>query len=205
MSSYTITKKKKQFDLSGFLIMLAIILILSCLIVPFIVIYSYQDIFINNVQSWFFTTPKINYFIFAGALVWFSILIIIFLIYRNNTLMASKKVRLIPFYILVLPGVIVILLSLHNYFYLNDEGIHNNGLTDLGVKTYKWEDVIEAKQLQIINNRVMMEGDLVFTFKNGETFNLPVTKEVQLNKRRIYTALRKVDVEVQRVLPEGQQ
>jgi hypothetical protein len=204
MSSYTITKKKKQFDLSSFLIMLAIILVLSCLIVPFVAIYSYQDIFINKVPSWFFATPKINYFIFAGGLVWFSILIVIFLIYRNNTLMADKKVRLFPFYLAVLPGIIVILLSLHNYFYLNDEGIYSNGLTDLGVKTYKWEDVVEAKQLQVINNGVMVEGDLVFVFKNGETFNLPVTKEVQLNKRRIYTALRKVDVEVQRVLPEGQ-
>ncbi|WP_456278637.1 hypothetical protein [Bacillus sp. AK128] len=205
MSSYTITKKKKQFDRSSFLVMLSIVLVLSCLIVPFVAIYTYQDMFINKVPSWFFATPKINYFIFAGALVWFALLIIAFLIYQNKQLMADKIVKLYPFYLLILPGLLVMFLSLHNYFYLNEEGIHSRGLTEFTETTYKWEDVEEAKQLQIVKNGVMFEGDLVFEFKNGDTFNLPVTKEVQLNKRRIYTALRAYDIEVQRVLPEGQE
>ncbi|WP_246942011.1 hypothetical protein [Bacillus pinisoli] len=200
MSGYTITKKKR-FDLSSFLIMTSIILVLSCLIVPFVAIYTYQDIFINNVPAWFFTTPKYNYFIFAGALTWFSILIILFVIYRNHVMMSDKKLRILPFLLLAIPGCIVIVLSLNNYFYLNDEGIHTRSMADFSVKTYKWEDVTEAKQLQIIRDGVMFEGDMVFTFKDGESFNLPVTKEVQLNKRRIYTALREFNIEVQRIQP----
>jgi hypothetical protein len=203
MTSYTITKKKK-FDSSGILIMISFILLLSCLIVPLVAIYTYQDIFINNVQSWFFGTPKNNYFIFAGALISFSIIIICFLIYRSKMQMSERKVRHLLFILLVVPGIITILLSLHHYYYLNDDGIHYSSFSKLNVQSYKWEEVVEAKQLQKVNNGVMIESDLVFIFKNGDEIHLPVTKEVQVNKRRIYTALREFNIEVKRVLPEDQ-
>jgi hypothetical protein len=203
MTSYTITKKKK-FDSSGILIMISFILLLSCLIVPLVAIYTYQDIFINNVQSWFFGTPKNNYFIFAGALISFSIIIICFLIYRSKMQMSERKVRHLPFILLLVPGIITILLSLHHYYYLNDDGIHYSSFSKLNVQSYKWEEVVEAKQLQKVNNGVMIESDLVFIFKNGDEIHLPVTKEVQVNKRRIYTALREFNIEVKRVLPEDQ-
>jgi uncharacterized membrane protein len=203
MTSYTITKKKK-FDSSGILIMISFILLLSCLIVPLVAIYTYQDIFINDVESWFFGTPKNNYFIFAGALISFSVLIICFLIYQNKMQMSERKVRNLPFILLLLPGIITILLSLHHYYYLNEDGVHYSSFSKFNVQSYKWEEVVEAKQLQKVNNGVMIEGDLVFIFKNGDEFHLPVTKEVQVNKRRIYTALREFNIEVKRILPEAQ-
>jgi hypothetical protein len=203
MSSYTITNKKKHFDLSKFLIMTSLILILSCIFLPFVAIYTYQNIFISDgINAWFFTTPNKNYYFFAGALIWFSIVIMIFLFYRNKMLLNDKKVRSSLFVLLALPGVISIFLSLNHYFYLNDEGIHVNQFWGTGVESYNWEDVTDVKQLQKIKNGVMVEGDLVFSFNNGEVFHLPVTKDVQLNKRRIYTALREVNVEVKRILPE---
>lgn len=202
MSSYTITTKKKQFDLSKFLVMTSIILLFSCIFLPFVAIYTYQDIFISNsIQAWFFTTPSSNYFTFAGALIWFSIIIIFYLIYRNRMLIKEQRVKHYLFLLLVLPGVITVILSLHHYFYLDDEGIHYNSFFGVGTTSYKWEDVIHAEQLQVIRNGVMVEGDLVFTYKNKDVFHLPVTKDVQLHKRNIYSELREVNVEVKRTLP----
>jgi hypothetical protein len=203
MSGYTITNKKKHFDLSKFLIILSLILILSCIFLPFVAIYTYQNIFISDgIEAWFFTTPNINYYFFAGALIWFSLVIWIFLFYRNNRLLNDKKVSLSPFILLAFPGIFTILLSLNHYFYLNDDGIHVNQFWGVGVESYKWKEVVATEQLQKINNGVMVEGDLVFSFDNGDIFHLPVTKDVQLNKRRIYAALRESNVEVKRVLPE---
>lgn len=204
MSGYTITKKSK-FDLSGYLIMSAFVLILSCIFLPFIAIYSYQDIFINNFESWLFGTSTYTYFMFAGSLIWFSIIIIIFLVYRSKMQMNERKAKYLPFLFLLIPGLVVILISLNHYFYLNDEGIHYTSLTNLQIQHYQWEDVVEAKQHQKVNNGVMVEGNLEFTFQNGESFHLPVTREVQLNKRKIYDELRKINVELVRVLPTDNQ
>ncbi|MBM6619313.1 hypothetical protein [Bacillus suaedaesalsae] len=204
MSSYTITTKKKQFDLSKFLIMTSIILVFSCIFLPFVVIYTYQDIFISNhINGWFFTTPNSNYAIFAGSLFWFAIVMILYLIYRNRMLLKGKKVKHLLFLILAFPGAIAIILSLNHYFYLDNQGIHYNEFWGVGTETFKWQDVTHAEQLQVVRNGVMVEGDLVFTYQNGEVFHMPVTKDVQLNKRRIYTELRKVNVEVKRTLPDS--
>ncbi|MFZ3590921.1 hypothetical protein ACOI1C_17100 [Bacillus sp. DJP31] len=200
MASYTITKKKK-FDVTGYLIMISFILFLSCIFLPFIAIYTYQDIFIKNVEAWFFGTPPLTYLLFAGALIWFSVVIIIFLVYRSKRQMEERKIQIFPFLLLLIPGVLIIPLTLNHYFYLNDEGIHFTTLTELKVRHHKWEEVVEAKQHQTIKNGVMVEGNLEFTFQNGEIFYLPITREVQLNKRRIYDALRDINVELVRVLP----
>ncbi|KAA0550170.1 hypothetical protein FZW96_02170 [Bacillus sp. BGMRC 2118] len=204
MTGYTITTKKNQFDLPKFLIMASIILISSSIFLPFVAIYTYQDIFISNsIKGWFFTTPNSNYAIFAGALVWFAIVIITYLIYRNKMLLKERKVNHFYFWVLSVPAAIAIIFSLNHYFYLDNEGIHHNDFWGFKTETYKWKDVTHAEQLQVMNNGVMVEGDLVFTYQNGTVFHMPVTKDVQLNKRRIYTALREVNVEVKRTLPNS--
>jgi hypothetical protein len=201
MIGYTVTKRK-YFDIPKFLVMFAMILLFSCLFVPFVAIYSYQDIFVNRVDAWFFGTPNYNYFIFAATLASFSVLIFIYLYYRNQRLMNDKKVRLTPFYLFALPGLFAIVLSFYHYHYLNDDGIHVNPYFQLKVDHYKWEEVNDVIQQQSVKNGVMYEGSLVFTFNNGKTFYLPVDSEVRLNKKLIYQKLRKQGIEVKRVVVE---
>ncbi|MFD1738451.1 hypothetical protein ACFSCX_18160 [Bacillus salitolerans] len=201
MYGYTITKRK-QFDSTKFLISLSFILILSCSFLPFVTIYSYQDIFINQGESWFFGTPNQNYLYFAGALIYFSILIFVFLFYRNRNLMNDKKVRKFPFIILSLPGFLLMFMTCYHFYYFNDEGIYVSPFSQLHVNHYAWDEVVDATQMQEVRNGVMYEADLMFTFENGDIFKLPVDSEVRLHKKQIYQKLRKQGIEVRRVISQ---
>lgn len=175
------------------LVAYTIILYVSSLFVPFVVIASYQSMVYTSRSQWFFTTPFTAYITFMAGMLFMAVVFTFYLILRQKWEGRFLKWMISGLIIITIP---VFILSLTNYYFLDDKGIHYNTITSLKEQEYRWENV---STLHIVyRNHQGTTGYYQFKFemKNGEEITIPFNDKLSENQFRIDDKVKAHKIEV---------
>jgi hypothetical protein len=178
-----LARKKEDTDQSiAKVVAYTIILYISSLFVPFIVVSTYQSMVYFSRSYWFFSTPISAYITFMGAMLYIAVLITFYLIIRQRW--KGRKVKW-GIGILLLASIPAFLLSLTNYYYLDDSGIHYNSLKGMKEKEYKWENI--AKVHIVYRNHQGTTGFYQYKFEmnDGAIVTIPYNDKLAEHKFKV--------------------
>jgi hypothetical protein len=175
------------------LVAYTIILYISSLFVPFVVVATYQSMFQMSRSQWFFTTPFTSYIGFMIGMLYIAVVLTVYLILRQKS-EAMKLKWITP--ILVLLSIPIFVLSLLNYYYIDEAGIHYNSVTSIKEEHYKWEDV--ATLHEVYRNHQGTTGYYQFKFemKDGQIITIPYDDKLRENSRRIEEKVKEFSIVV---------
>ncbi|OLS39916.1 hypothetical protein [Bacillus sp. MRMR6] len=159
-----------------------IILYISSLFVPFVVVATYQSMFLMSRSQWFFTTPFTSYIGFMIGMLYIAVVLTVYLILRQKT--EAKKLKWITV-VLVLLSIPVFVFSLVNYYYLDEKGIHYNSLTSIKEEHFGWEDVTTLHQVYRNHQGTTGYYQVKFEMKDGRMITIPYDDKLRENSRRI--------------------
>ncbi|MCM3768745.1 hypothetical protein [Neobacillus niacini] len=166
------------------LVAYTIILYISSFFVPFIVVAAYQSLVYYSRSQWFFATPFSAYVAFMGGMLYIAALLTVYLILRQKWEGAKLKLKLVigVFAVLSIP---VFLLSLTNYYYVDDKGIHYNQLISFQEAEYKWEKIETVNVIYRNQQGTTSYYQYKFELANGSTVTLPYNGKFNENRWRI--------------------
>lgn len=180
--------KKRELSEEGHIKLIAytIILYVSSLFAPLVIVASFQSMVYYSKKQWFFTTPFSAYATFGIGMLFIAIVLTLYLIFRNKW---DGKVITRTTGILILLTIPVFFLSLTNYYYFDQKGIHYNGLFELNQSDYKWTNVKKVHLVYRNHNGTTGYYQYRFDMKDGKTIAIPIDDKLlndfQVNKRRI--------------------
>lgn len=189
--------KKRESSEEGQIKLIAytIILYVSSLFVPLVIVASYQSLVYYSKNQWFFTTPFSAYATFGISMLFIAIVLTFYLIFRdrwNNKIIARTT------WILILLTIPAFFLSLTNYYFFDQKGIHYNGLFDLNQKDYKWTNVKKVHLVYRNHQGTTSYYQYRFDMKDGNTIAIPIDDKLlndfQINKKRIEDVIRKNNI-----------
>jgi hypothetical protein len=179
------------------LIAYTIILYISSLFAPLVIVSSYQSMVYYSKEQWFFTTPFSAYITFMIGMLFIAMVLTIYLIFREKW---NQKLLNWTTGVLILITFPAFILSLTDYYYLDQKGIHYNGLLELKENEYKWTNV--SKVHIIYRNHQGTTGFYQYKFemKNKKMIAIPVNDKLLNNnlenKRRVEEVIRKNNIPV---------
>ncbi|EKN65314.1 hypothetical protein BABA_21001 [Neobacillus bataviensis LMG 21833] len=186
-------RKEVDEEHSVKLVAYTIILFISSFFAPFVIVASYQSMVYFSRSYWFFSTPFSAYITFMGGMLFIAAIMTIYLIFRQRE--NARKLKWITG-ILLLISIPVFILSLTNYYYMDDKGIYYNGLTGIEEKEYKWNDM--AKVHIIYRNHQGSTGFYQYKFEmtDGSKIILPFNDKLSENKFRIEAKIKELKIPV---------
>ncbi|WP_102271826.1 hypothetical protein [Cytobacillus massiliigabonensis] len=188
MTSYTVTRKKNT-DTSQFQVVLIVITFLSSFVVPFIILYPIQELLYRPNDIWFFEASMSTYLTFCAALISVSAILLINVLFIPKS-KAKKTVKGIIVILSLLAAVIVMILCVDNYYYMNSKGIYKNNLFSFSEEFISWDEIDKAEQTFLKKQRVTVEDKLILTTKDGKTIEMQITKKMSANKASIRQSLK---------------
>jgi FlaA1/EpsC-like NDP-sugar epimerase len=178
-------KKKETYDSGEKHVKLAaytIILYISSLFVPFVVVASYQSMVYYSKAQWYFTTPFSAYLAFMIAMLFIAIVLTVYLIFREKWKSSVIKAVFILMFII---SISTFFLSLTNYYYVDENGIHYNGLYNLKQVDYQWDHVAALHIVYRNHEGTTSYYQYKFEMKNGSEVTLPFDDKLESNRLRI--------------------
>ncbi|CAH2714226.1 hypothetical protein BACCIP111895_01387 [Neobacillus rhizosphaerae] len=145
------------------LVAYTIILYISSLFVPFVVVASFQSLVYYSRSQWFFSTPLSAYITFMCGMLFIAVVFTFYLIFRERW--EGRALKWITG-ILLIASIPAFALSLTNYYYLDEEGIHYNALTSLKETEYKWDEI--TKVHVVYRNHQGTTGLFQYKFEKGD-------------------------------------
>ncbi|MEO2075539.1 MAG: hypothetical protein ABGX20_09055 [Bacillus sp. (in: firmicutes)] len=133
-----VRKKKDEEQSQAKLVAYTIILYICSFILPFVFVATFQSTVYFSRDYWFFSTPFSAYTTFMGGMLYIAIVFTLYLIFKQ--IWESVKIKWLTG-ILLLASIPAFILSLTNYYYLDDSGIHYNSLKGLEETVYSWKDI----------------------------------------------------------------
>jgi hypothetical protein len=188
-----LVKKRESADENQVkLVAYTIMLYISSLFVPFVVIAGYQSMAFTSKSQWFFTTPLSAYLVFMAGMIFIAAVFTVFLIFRQKWKGRVFRWIIICFVLLSIPSFI---LSMTNYYYFDDKGIHYNFITGLQEKEYQWENVDTLHK--VYRNHRGSTGYYQFKFemKDGKMVTIPFNDKLSENQYRIEEKMQKHNIE----------
>ncbi|WML40088.1 hypothetical protein RCG19_23565 [Neobacillus sp. OS1-2] len=189
-----VRRKKVDEEYSVKLVAYTIILFISSFFAPFVIVASYQSVIYFSRSYWFFATPFSAYITFMGGMLYISVIMTIYLIFFRQRWEGGKMQWITGLLLLVsLPA---FMLSMTNYYYMDEKGIHYNGLTGFAEKEYKWNDM---SNVQIIyRNHQGTTGFFQYKFEmtDGRNIVLPFNDKLSENKYRIEAKIKMLKIPV---------
>jgi hypothetical protein len=158
-------KKPKQ----SFFLPTIITLFICSFFLPLFLIFILQDILFFSDEHWFFTAPPSAIYTFFIGLILIPISLTI---YRLTLKFGKKFMKWITLSMILL-SLPLFFLSVTNYYYMDDEGIHLNKLMSIQVTSYNWDDIKEVKEIykMSMNEPTLVEYE--FIMKNNEMIKIP--------------------------------
>lgn len=186
-------RKEVDEEHSVKLVAYTIILFISSFFVPFVIVASYQSMVYFSRSYWFFSTPFSAYITFMGGMLFIAVIMTVYLILRQRW--EGGKLKWITG-ILILTTIPAFILSLTNYYYMDDDGIHYNGLTGLVEKEYKWD---EMENIHIVyRNHQGTTGlfQYLFEMTDGSKITLPFNDKLSANKYKVEQKIKEYKIPV---------
>ncbi|GHI00953.1 hypothetical protein [Neobacillus kokaensis] len=177
-----IRKKESAEENSVKLVAYTIILYISSFFVPFVIVASFQSVVYYSRSQWFFATPFSAYITFMAGMFYIAIVFTFFLIFRQKW-EGGKFKSIIS--LLLLISIPVFYLSLTNYYYVDDKGVHYNSLISISEEEYKWENVNTVHIIYRNHQGIVSNFQYKFQMMDGETITLPYDDKFSENIRRI--------------------
>ncbi|MDN3018697.1 hypothetical protein PH210_21145 [Paenibacillus sp. BSR1-1] len=175
-------RKESTEDSQVKLVAYTIILYISSLFVPFIVVASYQSMVYYSRNQWFFTTPLSAYITFAAGMLIIAFALTVYLIFRQRSNGSGLKWVT---WVLILGSIPVFVMSLTNYYFFDEKGIHYNSLTKIREEDYEWDKI---KKIHIVyRNHQGTTSILQYQFesRNGREITIPFNDKLSENKWRV--------------------
>ncbi|MCA1042299.1 hypothetical protein LCM00_22660 [Bacillus infantis] len=195
-SSYTITKKKKR-DKNQYILGISFVLLLGSFFIPLVVLLPLQQALYHPFGYWFLEPPRSAYFIFTGSLILLSLSLLMMI----SGLAKNKLAKgLIAAGIFV--SILLSVLSVDHYHYMNGNGIYINPFFGFGEKEFLWADVKEAKQIAVEEKNGLKDKNLTFVFKDGEQYSFLITETVRKAYPIFNVKLQEKGIQVTREFPE---
>lgn len=175
-------RKAPEEENSAKLVAYTIILFISSFFVPFVIVASFQSMVYFSRSYWFFSTPPSAYFTFMVGMVFIAVILTFYLFFRQKW--EGTKFKWITA-LLILGSIPAFIFSLTNYYYLDDDGIHYNGLTSLKEKEYQWSKMVRIHI--VYKNHQGTTGLFQYKFEmaDGKKITLPFNDKLSEHKFRI--------------------
>ncbi|MFK9092833.1 hypothetical protein [Bacillus salipaludis] len=186
-------RKEVDEEHSVKLVAYTIILFISSFFVPFVIVASYQSMVYFSRSYWFFSTPFSAYITFMGGMLFIAVILTVYLILRQRR--EGIRLKWITG-ILILSTIPAFILSLTNYYYMDDDGIHYNGLTGLGEKEYKWDEMTNVHI--VYRNHQGTTGLFQYKFEmtDGSKITLPFNDKLSANKYKVEQKVKEYKITV---------
>lgn len=192
-SGYTISKKQRT-DIKQILVTTSFIMLLSAIFIPIFLLTPFQEQFYKPEGTWVFEAPKSAYITFSVALA-ASAVFIIAGVWLNSADKFGKLGKIIigcGF----LFSLATVLLSFDYYHYIDKNGVHFNTLFSLQEKHYNWSDIKQARQTVKNEMGIMSDDKLIFTFKDGTTYEYLINDNIRKARSDTYYELEEHGVKV---------
>ncbi|MGG1679146.1 hypothetical protein ACIFOT_25985 [Neobacillus sp. NRS-1170] len=186
-------RKEHTEDNQVNLVAYTIILYISSLFVPFIVVASYQSMVYYSRTQWFFTTPLTAYITFAAGMLIIAFALTVYLIFRSRS--DGREIKWVT-WVLILGSIPVFFMSLTNYYYFDEEGVHYNSLTKIKEEEYRWDKI---KKVHIVyRNHQGTTGILEYQFenRNGRKITIPFNDKLSENKWRVEKMIKENNIPI---------
>lgn len=170
-----------------------IILYISSLFVPFVIVASFQSLVYFSRSHWFFTTPLSAYITFMAGMLFIAMILTIYLFLKQKW--EGTKLKIITS-LLVLISFPVFFLSLTNYYYLDDKGVHYNSLISLNEEEYSWDSVNTVHIVYKNHQGIVSNYQYHFEMKSGEIIKLPYDDKLSENIRQVEEKIKQYNITV---------
>ncbi len=193
-------RKKEPSDYAIYFLVIGIIVLLSSTFVPFLVITIGQDIFFRPEDSfWLFQAPISSYLIvgIAVAIIGAVFCIAAYILSKMESRKESWKTWTLMS--ITIPSLIAIGMAVNQYYYFNDQGIHQSSLTGTHEELYAWSDMQGVSFISEVTGYVKKLSHMEVKLRDGRTIEYPFNDELRMNRGRIQTTLEQVGVEVKHV------
>ena len=187
-------RKEVDEEHSVKLVAYTIILFISSFFAPFVIVASYQSMVYFSRTYWFFSTPFSAYITFMGGMLFIAVIMTIYLIFRQR--LEGRKLKWITglLFIVSIPAFI---LSLTNYYYMDDMGIYYNELTGFKEKEYKWDDMAKVHIIYRNHQGTTEFFQFKFEMTDGSKIIIPINNKLSENKYRIEAKIKELRIPVQ--------
>lgn len=175
-------KIKDEEQSQAKLVAYTIILYICSFFVPFVIVSSFQSTIYYSRTYWFFSTPFSAYVAFMAGMLYIAVVFTLYLIFRRRW--ESIRIKWITG-ILLLASIPGFILSLSNYYYMDDEGIHYNALNSLGETEYGWKNIDKVHIIYRNHQGTISLYQYKFEMKNSKKITLPYDEKLAEHKYKI--------------------
>jgi uncharacterized membrane protein len=166
---------------------IVLILFFSSFFMPFVMIFLLQDFLYHSSSHWLFIAPGSAFLTFFIAMITIPIILAIYL--HAKTKSDEKWIRWVTC-LIILSTIPFFLLSISNYYYFDDKGIHYNYLMSLGETDYQWENMMELKEIWVLENGVSRLDDYLLVLEDHTELRLSAAFNKDFNlKNKVYHIL----------------
>ncbi|MFZ7946578.1 hypothetical protein [Neobacillus sp. 19] len=188
-----VKRKEADDEHSVKLVAYTIILYISSIFVPFVLVASYQSMVYFSRSYWFFSTPFSAYITFMFGMIVIAVILTAYLIFRQRW--EGKRLKWITG-ILILSTFPAFILSLTNYYYLDDDGIHYNGLTGLEENEYKWDEMAKVHIVYRNQQGTTSLYQYKFVMADGSELTIPFNDKLSENKYKVEAKIKENNISV---------
>lgn len=184
-------KKKMESDHSPLLIAIAVVSALSTIFVPYLFIFILQESIFYSKENWYIGTPWSAYFIFAGGLLWISLILTVYLILKNKLDIKIKKWIVTS---LLLFSFVFFTLGVSNYYVFKKDGLYYNHILSVQETHYGWDEFVELVYLYEEKNGITELNNIHLVTQDGKVINIRYDHKFRRNRLRVIMSLQKNDV-----------
>ncbi|MUV38116.1 hypothetical protein JNUCC1_01940 [Lentibacillus sp. JNUCC-1] len=190
--------KKDSSEYVPYFVALAIILAMSSLFMPFFLLPLLQDGLFHSPDYWFFASPTSGYFI-TGGLFLYAGAVAGVMAYVQYNVEGKKVQKTIGVLAALLPVLIVGYLTVHQYYYFNNQGIYTSDFLSVEETAHPWESVSEAVYHMYNDNGTMRVKSLELAYEDGSSLSFEYNHDISSNRVAIQRILQHYGVELERI------
>ncbi|MBU9711220.1 hypothetical protein [Evansella tamaricis] len=156
------------------IIVTSIVMILSAFFLPVVFLMVLQDIFFFSRSHWYFAAPPSAYFMFGAGMLWIPIILITFLSVKVWMENRDRVISNVWVYgLLLILSFPIFALSISNYYYFDDEGIHYSELFSFSEAEHSWDDIEKVIRVTNSEGGVSSVEEYIFILESGEELDVP--------------------------------
>ncbi|WP_079509260.1 hypothetical protein [Mesobacillus jeotgali] len=145
----------------------------------FIVSFVHQSFYLNKTH-WFFDSPMSSYITMVAMFLIIPVFLIIIATYLFKTNESRKRnanvsIASLITLVLMISGS---WLSLDNYYYMDESGLHYDELWKLDKSVYSWNDITAMKQINKNDGGTLTPEKVIFTY-GKEEIELPLSPKLR--------------------------
>ncbi|MEH7336007.1 hypothetical protein V7161_25605 [Neobacillus drentensis] len=175
-------RKESAEDNQVKLVAYTIILYISSLFAPFIVVASFQSMVYYSRTQWFFTTPLTAYITFAAGMLIIAFALTVYLLFRQKS--NGRGIKCVT-WVLILGSIPAFVMSLTNYYFFDEKGIHYKALTKIREEEFKWDKIKKIHIVYRSHQGTTAILEYQFESRNGREITIPFNDKLSENKWRV--------------------